>query len=140
MSQAFAGFYGKLYISTDGGETYNPIGEVRDATLTISQDEIEVTNFDSSGWKEFIPGMKEWEVTTEALYLYNNIGQDDIYDALVNSELVKLRLLPKTGTGNRGYEGDAFVTSWEINNTVDDAVTLSANFRGASALVTYTAE
>jgi predicted secreted protein len=139
MSQAFAGFNGKIYISTDGGSTYNPIGEADDMKLSIKQDDMEVTSFDSAGWKEFIPGLKEWEADTSAMYLYSNTGQDALYNALVNNSVVKLRLLPKTGTGNKGYQGDAFVTSWEINNKVSDAVSLSANFKGASALTTYTA-
>lgn len=138
-TQAFAGFNGKVYISSDGGSTYNAIGEVRDTTLSISQDEIEATSFDSAGWMEYLPGMKEWEAETEALYLYANVGQDALYNALVNGSTIKLRLLPKAGTGNKGYEGNAFVTKFEVKNATDDAVVLSASFRGTGPLNTYTA-
>jgi predicted secreted protein len=139
MSQAFAGYNGKIYISNDGGSTYNAIGEVNDMTLSIKTDDMEATSFDSVGWKEFIPGLKEWEADTEALYLYTNTGQDNLYNALVAGSVLKLRLLPKTGTGNKGYQGDAFITEWEFNNKVDDVVSLSASFRGTSSLTTYTA-
>lgn len=139
MSQAFAGFNGKVYISTDGGTTYNAIGEMKEAKLSIKQDDMNVTSFDSSGWSESIPGMKEWEVSTEGLYLYSNTGQDALYNALVNGSTIRLRLLPKTGTGNKGYQGDAFISSWETNTAVDDPVSLSADFKGTGTLSTYTA-
>jgi predicted secreted protein len=139
MSNAFAGYMGKIYLSSDGGSTYIPIGEVNDMTLSIKADDMEATSFDSVGWKEFIPGLKEWEADTEALYLYANAGQDALYSALVAGSVLKIRLLPKVGTGNKGYQGDAFITEWEFNNKVDDVVSLSASFRGTSSLTTYTA-
>lgn len=138
-SQAIAGFNGKVYISTDGGTTYIVIGELKDATLTLNQSEIDVTSLDSAGWSEFIAGLKDWEVSTEGLYIAGDAGQDALYNALVNGTAVKIRLLPKIGTGNKGYEGNAIITSWEINNTTDDAVSVSASFKGTGALTTYTA-
>lgn len=139
MTQAIAGFNGKVYISTDGGNNYTAIGEIRNAKLKIKQDEIEATSFDSGGWMEYIPGMKEWEVETEALYVYSNAGQSALYNALVNGSTVKIRLIPKNGTGNTGYQGDAFITDWEVETPVDDAVVVSANFRGTGPLQTYVA-
>jgi predicted secreted protein len=139
MSNAFGGYRGKIYLSTDGGTTYIPIGEVNDMTLSMKTDDMEATSFDSQGWKEFIPGLKEWEAETEALYVYANAGQEVLYNALVAGSVLQLRLLPKTGLGNKGYQGDAFITEWEMNNKVDDVVTLSASFRGTSSLTTYTA-
>jgi predicted secreted protein len=138
-TQAFAAFTGKVYVSLDGGSNYTAIGEVRDATLSISQEEIEASSFDSGGWKEFIPGMKEWEFESEALYLYGDAGQDNVYNVLVNGTTAKWRFIPKTGTGNKGYQGDGFVTSWETNSAVDDAVSVSISLRGSGQLNTYTA-
>lgn len=138
-SQAIPGFNGKVYISTDGGTNYTAIGEMKDATLTINSSEIDVTSFDSAGWSEFTPGLKDWEVGSEGLYIAADAGQDALFNALVNGTTVKVRLLPKAGTGNKGYQGDAILTSWEINNTTDDAVSISASFRGTGALTTYTA-
>lgn len=139
MSQAFAGYSGKIYISTDGGTNYIPIGEATEMKFSIKTDDMDVTSFDSVGWKESIAGLKEWEADTSALYLYSNAGQDALYNALVNSSVLRLRLLPKTGTGNKGYQGDSIITSFEVSSKVDDIVSLSANFKGTGALSTYTA-
>jgi predicted secreted protein len=138
-SSAIAGFNARVSISIDGGTSFQLIGEARDATLSISQNEIEATSFDSAGWSEYIPGLKEWSVDVEALYIPTNVGQENLFEALVDGTLLKIKLLPKTGTGNLGYEGDVFVSSWEINPTPDDAVSVSVSFRGTGLLEQYTA-
>lgn len=138
-TSAISGFNAQASISVDGGTSYQVIGEARDATLSISQNEIEATSFSSGGWSEYIPGLKEWSVDIEALYIPANIGQENLYEALVDGTQIKVKLLPKTGTGNIGYEGDAFVTSWEINPTPDDAVAVSVSFRGTGVLDQFTA-
>jgi predicted secreted protein len=138
-TSAIAGFNARVSISVDGGTSYQVVGEARDATLSISQNEIEATSFDSAGWSEYIPGLKEWSVDIEALYIPTNIAQENLYEALVNGTGLKIKLLPKTGTGNLGYEGDVFVSSWEINPTPDDALSVSVSFRGTGVLDTFTA-
>lgn len=138
-TQAIAGFQGKVLISTDGGTNYIVLGEMREATLSIEAEELDATSFDSGGWSEFVSGLKSWEVESEGLYVQADAGQDALYNALVNGTKVKVRLLPKDGAGNKGFQGDAIVTSWELNPPVDDVVTVSATFRGTGALTTYTA-
>lgn len=138
-TQAIPGFKGNLSISNDGGTTYQTIAEMREATLTISQEELEASSFSSDGWMEYIPGLKEWELETEGIYLLADAGQDQLYDALVQGETVKVRLFPNDEDGNQGYEGEGFITSWEVNNAVDDVVSLSATLRGSGKLNQTTA-
>jgi predicted secreted protein len=138
-TNAISGFSAKVSISVDGGTTFELIGEARDATLAISQNEIEATSFDSNGWSEYIPGLKEWSVDIEALYIPYNIGQENLYEALVDSALLQIKLLPQNSSGATGYKGDVFITSWEINPTPDDAITVSVSFRGTGQLTQYSA-
>ncbi|OYD08958.1 phage tail tube protein [Paludifilum halophilum] len=138
-TQAIPGFQGRLYVSSDGGTTYDEIAEMREATLTISQEELEASSFASNGWMEYIPGLKEWELEAEGIYVTADAGQDDLYNALVEGGTVLVRLFPKDGSGETGYEGKAFVTSWEVNNAVDDVVALSATLRGSAELKQATA-
>lgn len=138
-TQAIKGFEGKIYLSKDNGTTFQAIAAMKDSTLTISQEELEASSFDSNGWMEYIPGLKEWELEAEGLYVLSDASQQDLYQALVDAQTVKVRLFPKDGTGNKGYEGQAFITSWEVNNAVDDLVTISATFRGTGAITSVTA-
>lgn len=138
-TQAIRGFEGSIYLSNDGGTTYQSIAAIKDSTLTISQEELEASSFDSNGWMEYIPGLKEWELEAEGIYVLSDASQASLYQALVDASMVKLRLFPKDGTGNKGYEGQAFITSWEVNNAVDDIVTITATFRGTGAIQSVTA-
>ncbi|MDR6225448.1 phage tail tube protein [Desmospora profundinema] len=138
-TQAIPGFKGSLSISVDEGNTYQMIAEMREATLTISQEELEASSFSSNGWMEYIPGLKEWELEAEGIYLLADAGQDQLYSALVQGETVMVRLFPSDESGNEGYEGQAFITSWEVSNAADDVVSISATFRGSGALGQVTA-
>lgn len=138
-SAAIAGYQAQFYISDDGGTTWTALGETRDMTLSVTNNEVESTSFDSAGWMEVLGGIKEWEASTESLWVYANGGQADLFTALTGGTSVKIRVLPKTGTGNSGYTGTAICTSWELAAAVDDVVTLSATFKGTGSLTTYTA-
>lgn len=138
-TSAFAGFTGKVYISVDGMNTWVPVGETRDATLTVNQEEIDATSFDSIGWMENIVGLLSWEMSMESLYVYGNEGQTELEDSLLGGQVVGWRFLPKVQAGNKGYQGQGFATSYEVNIPVDDAVTLSLDIKGSGYLETYTA-
>lgn len=138
-TSAFAGFTGQVYISVDGMNTWIPVGETRDSTLTINQDEIDATSYDSIGWMETIVGLLSWEMSMESLYVYGNEGQTDLQNALLGGQVVGWRFLPKVGTGNQGYQGQGFATSFEVNVPVDDAVTLSLDIKGSGYLEPFLA-
>jgi TP901-1 family phage major tail protein len=138
-TSAFAGFTGKVYISVDGMATWVPVGETRDATLTVNQEEIDATSFDSIGWMENIVGLLSWEMSMESLYVYGDEGQTDLENALLGGQVIGWRFLPKVAEGNKGYQGQGFATSYEVNVPVDDAVSLSLSIKGSGYLETYIA-
>lgn len=142
-TSASAGFNGQVYVSIDGGTNYTPVGEVRDATITITRDDIEATSFDSQGWKENIVGLASWEASMEALYINQsyrgNIGQVDVQNSMFGAQVVRWKFLPLRGTGDIGYVGDGFVTNFEVSVPVDDAVSVSIDIMGSGYLDTYQA-
>lgn len=138
MTISYAGFNGQVYISPDADGDYVPIGETRDATLTVNQAEIDATSYDSQGWMENIVGLKSWEMSTESLYLSaNNAGQLSVWNSLIAGATMWFRFLPKTGNNRRGYQGQGFTTSFEVNVPVDDAVSVSLSIIGTGILATY---
>lgn len=142
-TSASAGFRGQVYVSIDGGTNFIPVGEVKDATITITRDEIDATSFDSVGWKENIVGLASWEMSMEALYINQsyrgNIGQVNVQNSLFGGQTVQWKLLPLVGAGNIGYQGDGFVNSFEVGVPVDDAVTVSISVMGCGYLDTFQA-
>lgn len=134
---AFAGFCGQVSVSTDGND-YIVLGETRDSTLTLNQAEIDATSYNCAGWVENIPGLKSWEMSTESLFLVNqDVGQVAVFDAIIASQTIFWRFLPRQGAGRQGYYGQGFATSFEVNVPVDDAVSLSLSVIGTGALATY---
>lgn len=131
---AVPGFNAVLAISTDGGSTYNTIGELKDFTLHLESNMINATSKDSAGWEEMIPGLKKWSISGGGLYLNANTGQDAAYNALVNGTKIKLRMRPVSTTGFDQYIGDAYINSWEVANPLEDAVAVNVSATGTGAL------
>ena len=44
----------------------NKIAEISNWSLDLGADDIDVTSFDSNGWKEYLAGLKEWSGSIEA--------------------------------------------------------------------------
>lgn len=133
MSNAIAGLNALLYTSSDGGATYQKLGEIRDVTLSVKRDPIDVTSHDSAG-KEYIPGFLDWTGKGEALYVDGDAGQDMVFNALVNGTTLKFRFLPKTGVGKDKYEGTGMITSWELAGPNTDAAAVSIDIQGTGTL------
>lgn len=132
MSKAIPGMFGKVY-HVDGA-TKTAIGEVRDATLSVEQGEIDVTSFDSDGWSEVMGGLKSWNMDKEMLFVSDDVGQGALYSALVEGSIVEVEFYPKDGAGAKGYSGSALVVSWELGNPLDDGVTVSISLKGTGRL------
>lgn len=135
MSQATPGFRGGFYVRT--GTVSNKVAEVRDSTITIEQEVLDATSFDSNGWVQNIGGLKSWEVEAEALYRDNDTnGQTALYAALVNGTSASVILYPKDSTSAIGYSGSVIVTSFEVGVPVDDVVPITLSMTGTGALST----
>jgi hypothetical protein len=73
----------------------------------------------------------------ESLYVYGDIGQVNLQNALLGAQVVSWQFLPQIQAGNLGYTGTGFVNSFEVNIPVDDAVTLSLSITGSGYLQPY---
>jgi len=133
---AIAGYEGGLY--TDNAGTETAIAKVREATLTIEADTIDTTNFDTEGWAENIPSFRSWSVDAELLYVPEDTSQEDLEDALFANTPVTVVLYPKDEASAKGYKGQAYITSYEVGEPVDDAVTISVTLTGTGALTKVT--
>lgn len=142
-TSASPGFQGQVYISIDGGSNYIPVGEAKSVSIAGSQEQLDATSFDSVGWKESIVGLKGWELTIDGFYINQsyrgNIGQVNVQDSFLGGQVVRWKILPLRGTGNIGYVGDGFVTTFDIAISVDSAVELSIGVMGTAYLDTYQA-
>lgn len=132
---AIAGLAATLEISSDGGTTFNKIGECKDITLTVNGEVIDATSRDSQGWKEGIPGLLDWSAEGEAFYVASDVAQDNVYAALTGRTPVKVRFRPKVGTGNDSFTGDALIASWALSAPLGDAASSPISLTGTGPLV-----
>lgn len=108
---------------------------VRTRGYTLTNDHVDVTTDDDSGWRTLLatPGMRSVEVTV------GGVSSDQVLIAAmtassVTGEPISIGLPTTTGT----LAGTFFVSSFEQNGEHDGAVEFSATFMSSGAVV-YTA-
>ena len=103
---------------------------VGDHTFTITDtiDVAEVTDFadGAAGFKKWLAGMEDWEVTISAAW-------DDTPNTAKPGDEGTLVLQLK-GSGNLKFEGNVILVSQTVGATVNDAITHEWTFKGNGAL------
>jgi len=103
--------------------------------LSISSNLRDATTKDSGGDAERLPGLREWSLSTDALYSedYTGAGVDELFAAIKNGT----KLAVKFSTNNIGdheYAGNAYVTDLSMNAGTEENATYSASFQGTGAI------
>lgn len=138
MTQAIAGLKARVYLKDEAGATKTVLGEVKSATITVNQGEIDVTTLASAGWAETIGGLKDWTCDFEGFMVPDNAQQQQLFDSLIGGEVINIDFFPEDLAGKKGYNGDAIVTSWEVGAVPDDVVSLNVSCKGTGALTSIT--
>lgn len=129
MAEGVAGFNCSLVA---GSQT---IGKGRDVSLDMSATEIDVTTRDSSGWKEFLQGLKEWGATVDQLWVPTDAGLQALRDAYLSGNELSVVFTDDDGWG---FSGTAIVTGLGKPEPLDDAVALNVTLKGTGALSVVT--
>ena len=124
---AIAGYGGGVYI----GDTPKKVAEIANWSLDMSADDIDITSFDSEGWRERMQGIKEWSGSFEGNFKPDDTdGQAALINAWLNGEKVTLELQVNSTVK---FSGDALVTP-SIETPVDDKASFSCDFSGTGPL------
>lgn len=122
---AIEGYGGGVYLDS------TKVAEIANWSLDMSADDIDVTSFDSEGWRERIQGIKEWSGSFEGNFdPTDSTGQAALINAWLNGQSVTLELQVNSSVK---FSGDAFVTP-SIETPVDDKVSFSCDFQGTGEL------
>ena len=109
----------------------NKIAEIANWSLDLGADDVEITSFDSNGWKEYLAGLKEWSGSIEGnLVTGDTNGQKAILNAWLNGEELEFTFEVSTGVT---FKGDALVKP-SIEVPVDDKASFSCDIQGTGAL------
>lgn len=133
-TEALQGYKGKVRLSTAYGETPAELGELREFSVMIEADEIDVTSHQSSGDSEVIIGKIAWSATAQALHIQGNAGQQALFDVLTNRTKVDFEFYP-TGSPGEGYLfGQGYIDEWENSAPGADALATDIGIVGTETL------
>jgi predicted secreted protein len=107
---------------------------ITSCSLTIGQETIDITSFDSAGWKEIKSGDLNWSMDVEAYYAMDAAENGDEASADIVAGTSHTLLLSTEVTGDTTFSGTAYPTSFSINSSKGSAVTLSVSYEGTGAL------
>lgn len=109
------------------------VGGQRNATLNRGKETIETTNKTTGGWKTFLPGLKEWSVDADGVYVLDGEGYD-LLEKAYNEDTPIIIELGEQGSGYIDFTGEAILTDFPIECPYDDACTYSITLQGTGAL------
>lgn len=119
---AISGKNGSVMIGT------HEVAEIKSWSLDIGGEELDITDFSSAGYKEFIRGLTEWSGSFEGnLDMTDTNGQYALDAKILDGSSVTLKLYTN---GTNYYTGTAFITGESPSVAVDGLAEVSFNFRG----------
>jgi predicted secreted protein len=122
---ALAGKSGAVKLSA------NKIAEISNWSLDLGADDIDITSFDSQGWKEYLAGLKEWSGSIEGNFKPDDTtGQKAILNAWLSGEKLTFTFEVSSGVT---FQGSAFVKP-SIEVPVDDKASFSCDIQGTGPL------
>lgn len=111
---------------TDALPVWSNVGGQRNANLSESVEELDMTTEDSEGAQEFEAGLYSAEISCDGLYVPTAEGFSALKTKFRNKEKVKARIQED---GNQIEEALCIITSMETDSPYDGESTYSATLR-----------
>ena len=114
------------------------IGDATTHTLNVSAAMIDATTKSSAGWKDVLPGLKEWSIDCDGFVAWDATeGVEDSFADLAARTRVTLKFSTEV-TGDARFTGTAYITSCNVTAAVEDVVSYTMSFDGDGALTLET--
>ena len=114
------------------------------ATININHSTRSTSNKESAGWEENMEGMRNWDVSCDALYAWldasgsaiSNETLSEIFTGYMHTRASFSLTFGTTGStaGDTKYTGTAWLTSASLTAPLEDTSTFSVTFQGSGAL------
>lgn len=103
-------------------------------TLSLQMATRDATNKSSSGWSAKLPGVRSWSATGSGLFAFDAAyGYDDLF-GLVNARTLVTVKLSTEVSGDKFYQGSAYLTDVQMDSPTEENTTFSFTFEGTGAL------
>lgn len=114
-----------VYVSVYITDTYVKVGGQKDASMSISQDPMETTDKDSSGWKEKELGNRELTVDFDAFLIEDNAGWLELKKGLINLATDHQKCNCQVDTPAYKYTGMFIMSGLSMAGPAEDMATVS---------------
>lgn len=111
------------------------MGNAKAWSLDVTQETVDTTDFDSSGWKESTATLNSWSGSITAIFDASGTAEGALQTGLTGGSSVTLSMQLGGGTGSYDvYSGSAIITGQSITNDVNGIVEATFSFEGTGAL------
>lgn len=110
---------------------WTAVGGQRNATLNMGTATVDTTSKDSSGWEENLPGLRNWNVEFDGLFVEDDDGLAALEDAFMSGKQVQVQVATPAGIT---YEGTATLTDFSYEGPYEGEATASGTLTGSGAL------
>lgn len=124
--------YVEVNTGTYGSPVWTKVGGQKDASITFGLGEIDVTDKDSAGWEENLPGNRNVEIEFEAFLIEDNAGFVEMKKGFFDATPKDLDL--RLTTPAHSYRGYFRLTEMPIEAPQDEAATVSFSLKLTGAL------
>ena len=112
------------------------IAHATEGSISLSMDTRDATTKSSSGTRDLLEATKSGTISVSALYAEDAAyGVEDLMTAWSGRSTLTVKFSTEV-TGDRYWEASAYVTSLEVNASMEDNVSYSATFE-LSGTITY---
>lgn len=122
-------------LQVDGGTTSNPswvtVGGQRNAPLDQTADSIDASHKSSGGWKQTLPGLKNWSCSYSGLIILNDDGLTILDYCFRNSKQAHVRFVDNQGNYQEGW---CYVTKLTKDTSYTAVATYTATLSGVGAI------
>ena len=125
-----------LYISTDGS-AFTLVGSATNATLSISNETLDVTTKSSTGKKELIYNVQSATVTAEGFVKYDDtVGSEELRTVALGAtdSATYMARFSSGVTGDKEVSFNAIITSFEESAAVNEMATFSITLESTGAI------
>ena len=110
------------------------LAESETFTFTMNQETIDLTNRDSAWWREFISGLRDWEISGDGLYIYNDLAKKKLEYHLTARSPATLTVILTLSDGSNTMNGECILTNLTYPAPHADKASISFTLKGAGAL------
>lgn len=122
--------YLKVNTGTEASPVWTKVGGQKDATFDRGTATMDVTDKDSGGDEEHLPGVRNWSVGFDAFLIEDNAGFLEVETAFDAGEQKQFQII----TPAYAYMGKATVESLSMSGPLGDVGVCSFSLKGTGSL------